>query len=353
MATGYRGTYVIAWSQVSVEYDPGDGAEIAIGFSFRWTGQAVRMDGPPAVLALGAAEGQARLHARARRVARRIIPSPVAEEPLPGEARGDAHPPNSFVVTDGRRRYPILLAGADAGAGPLLLCEDGVPPAGELLRVVQVTGPGERMRGDDAPFAAGRITGIAEGALIRTPGGLRRVETLAAGDPVSTRDGAERPLRWVGRQRISGARMLALPQVRPVCIRAGALGAGLPARDLRLAPDHRLLLRGPQAEALFGTPEVLIAARDLIDDQGVGVARGLRETCYVHLLFDGPQLIWADGAGCESLDAADAEPGLFDAAGRAALGHLQPGLAGSAPPPRRVLAAWEAAVLRHGLRPAH
>lgn len=333
MATSFRGAYVIAWSQVSVEYDPGDGAEISIGLSFRWTGRAVRMDGPPDVLLLGLAEGQQRLQARAGRVARRVILPPAPDEAPQIPDAVHAAPHNSFVVTDGQRRYTLLLVESGPATGPLLLCEESVPPQGEILRVVEVTGPCERARMHALAAAAEPVTGFGEGTLIRTPAGLCRAENLTAGDLVSTHAG-DLPLVGIERRRVSGARMLAFPHTRPVRVRAGALGPGRPERDLLVAPGHRLLLHGPQAEALFGTPDVLVASRDLVDDRSVGTERSLRDAVYTRLLFDTPLLLWANGAGCESAGPADH------------VAHYEP-------PPARVLAGWEAAVLRHGLRPAH
>jgi len=50
----------------------------------------------------------------------------------------------------------------------------------------------------------------------------------------------------------------------PVCIRKGALGAGLPDKDLLLSQQHRLLVRSRVAERMFGTSEVLIPPPDLV-----------------------------------------------------------------------------------------
>ncbi|WP_424810493.1 Hint domain-containing protein [Roseococcus sp. YIM B11640] len=78
---------------------------------------------------------------------------------------------------------------------------------------------------------------------IATPQGGRAVETLAAGDLVLTQDGRVVPIRWVGRQSVvtvfSGGEGR-----EPVRIAAGALGQGLPARDLRVTSDHALVLDG-------------------------------------------------------------------------------------------------------------
>lgn len=80
------------------------------------------------------------------------------------------------------------------------------------------------------------------GTLIGTPGGDRPVETLAIGDPVLTADGRTVPVRWIGRQTVASLFMPATR--RPVAIAPGALGDGLPARQLRVTADHALLIDG-------------------------------------------------------------------------------------------------------------
>jgi hypothetical protein len=85
------------------------------------------------------------------------------------------------------------------------------------------------------------------GTLIATPLGNRAVERLAIGDLVLTADGRAVPIRWIGRQTIAS---LFMPgNRRPVAIAAGALGDGLPLRELRVTADHALLLDGVLANA--------------------------------------------------------------------------------------------------------
>jgi len=50
-------------------------------------------------------------------------------------------------------------------------------------------------------------------------------------------------VKWIGRQTIATRFGLA-ERILPVQIKAGALGGGLPRRDLRLTADHALLIDG-------------------------------------------------------------------------------------------------------------
>ncbi len=151
-------------------------------------------------------------------------------------------------------------------------------------------------------------TGIAcftEGTLIETSTGPRRIETLSAGDLVQTRDAGVQPLRWIGHRRVVGQGAFA-----PILLRKGTLGA---KRDLYVSPQHRLLLRGWQAELLFGDAEVLVAAKALVNDSTIRRVP-MPFVTYVHLMFDHHQIVLTEGLESESflpggyiLDALDAQ----------------------------------------------
>ena len=69
---------------------------------------------------------------------------------------------------------------------------------------------------------------------------MRAVEVLRVGDLVLTEDHGPQPLVWVGARSLGPADLAANPALQPVRIAAGALGLGLPARDLVVSPQHRL-----------------------------------------------------------------------------------------------------------------
>lgn len=152
-------------------------------------------------------------------------------------------------------------------------------------------------------------------ALIETGIGLVAAGDLAAGDLVRTRDAGLQPVRWVGRRVLTRADLDSAPHLRPIRIRAGALGAGTPSADLIVSPQHRVLVRSRIAQEMLGAPEVLVAAKQLLAVEGIAVAEDLEGVTYVHLLFDNHQVVWANGAETESL-----HPGrtALDMAGAAA-----------------------------------
>ena len=129
------------------------------------------------------------------------------------------------------------------------------------------------------------------GTLIATPDGERAAETLMPGDLVLTQDDGPQPLRWIGSRTVAATGKFA-----PIHIRAGTFGAH---RDLLVSPLHRVLIRDSLAEILFGEAEVLVAARDLINDRSVTRREG-GEVKYVHLMFDRHQVVFSEGLETES-----------------------------------------------------
>lgn len=133
---------------------------------------------------------------------------------------------------------------------------------------------------------------LARGTLIDTPMGLCPIEDLAEGDMVCTLDSGAQPIRWIGSRKTIGAGKHA-----PVRIRAGALGN---PRDLYVSQNHRMLLPGAQAELLFGTNQVLVAAKYLVNDLTIRI-EPCEEIEFFHFLFDEHQIVFAECCPTESL----------------------------------------------------
>ncbi len=144
-------------------------------------------------------------------------------------------------------------------------------------------------------------TCFTAGTLIDTQSGLRAVETLRAGDFVRTRDNGMRRVYWVGGRELSEIDLDLNPAFRPIRIRAGALGAGLPTSDLTVSPQHRVMVQSSVSQRLFGTEQVVVAAKHLIQLPGISVVRDPGAIAYWHLLFDGHELVRSNGAWTESL----------------------------------------------------
>ncbi|MEQ9694605.1 Hint domain-containing protein [Shimia sp. SDUM112013] len=147
------------------------------------------------------------------------------------------------------------------------------------------------------------------GTAILTPAGEVPVQDLKVGDKVVTRDNGLQTIRWIGKKRLSGRSLIDRPNLRPVMIRAGALGPDLPERDMMVSPNHRMLLVGAQPQLMFEEREVLAAAKHLTHFNGVHqVETGGVE--YVHFLCDNHEVVLANGAWSESF-----QPGEYSMGG--------------------------------------
>jgi hypothetical protein len=127
------------------------------------------------------------------------------------------------------------------------------------------------------------------GTRIATPAGETVVESLAIGDLVLTADGRAAPVRWVGVQVVVSFFADALRSF-PIRIAAGALGEGLPTRDLFVSPDHALMLDG-----------VLVHAGALANGTTIVRETEMAERfTYYHVELEDHSLILAEGVPAET-----------------------------------------------------
>lgn len=194
---------------------------------------------------------------------------------------------------------------------------------------------------------------FTRGTLILTAVGLVPVEDLSPGDLVRTRDNGLQPIRWCGSVRLGANALARMPRLRPIRFRAGALGQGQPTRDLVVSPQHRLLVRSRIAQRMFGSIEVLVAAKQLLDLPGVATEDQATEVEYIHLMFDSHEIIQANGAETESLYAGPMALRAISPAARAEIYCLFPELmvADYQKPPARMMPTGQQArqlAQRHG-----
>lgn len=127
------------------------------------------------------------------------------------------------------------------------------------------------------------------GTRIDTPKGPRPVEELRAGDFISDASGTPREILWTwqGNQALDNSDA----KDCPILIRAGALGAGQPSRDLVVSAQHRMMLPNgalAPAKGLTGLPRI----RPM---------RGKRAVTWYHFACHGHHVVRANGAYSESL----------------------------------------------------
>ena len=229
------------------------------------------------------------------------------------------------------------------------------PRAGDVVRDPDNPESGKIVWEEDGSFTT--FTNIeaitpacfTPGAMIETKRGLVAVETLRVGQQVLTRDNGYQKIRWIGQRKLGAAELAAHPQLQPVRIARGALGAGLPEVDMVLSPQHRMLISGSRAELLFGEAEVLAAALHMVGLPGITRAR-VSEVTYLHLMCDAHEIIRANGAWTESFQPGDRTLRGLDAPQREELFAVFPDLrsanrCGTWNAARRSLKAHEVRVL--------
>ena len=195
-------------------------------------------------------------------------------------------------------------------------------------------------------FDSTNVMCFCRGTRIATARGQVPVEELEIGDRVITRDHGYQRIRWIG----STARV-ARADIAPIVIRAGVVQN---ARDLRVSPNHRLLMKGPMVEFFIGQSEVLVAAKHLVDDLRVLRAPpGWVE--YFHILFDHHELVLSEGCWTESFHPGRVGWSTLCAETRAEIVDLFPGLDAMTgdsdiSTARYVVNRHEAAVLVNALR---
>ena len=199
----------------------------------------------------------------------------------------------------------------------------------------------EALNTDTALVEIVQVPCFGQGTRIDTPNGAVAIETLQPGDMITVRDGGTAQLKWVGQRTVAATGVN-----RPIRLKAGMLRA---REDLLLSPQHRVLLADRWAELMFGEPEVLIRAKDLVDDHMVRFASDLKEITYFHLLFDKHQIVTANGVAAESYLPGPMTLSGFDAPTQQELLALFPELEsesfGYGPAARPLLRAREAAPL--------
>ncbi len=163
----------------------------------------------------------------------------------------------------------------------------------ELTRVLNTNYNGSRTGNS---IEGTRMVCFARGTKIATPDGEKRVENLIKGDLVVTHDAGPQPIHWISSKTVP-----CMGRNAPILIPKGALGDGLPTRDLLVSRQHRVLVRSAIAQRMFGHDEVLLPSGRLIGCQGIRTYRQADSVQYWHVLLNEHHILTAEGAPAESL----------------------------------------------------
>ncbi len=146
------------------------------------------------------------------------------------------------------------------------------------------------------------------GTRIATPEGETAVESLAIGDEVLSLFHGRQRIKWIGISHYDGRFLRGNHLMLPVCIKAGALGDGVPARELRVSPGHGILAGAG-----------LVPAWRLVNGVSVTQAGSVERVSYYHIELAAHDVVFAQNCPAESyLDIGERQK-FHNAAGFEAL----------------------------------
>ncbi|MEL6464909.1 MAG: Hint domain-containing protein [Pseudomonadota bacterium] len=128
---------------------------------------------------------------------------------------------------------------------------------------------------------------------IATPNGYRPVGKLVRGDTVLSPNGEIVPVLHSVRHCVPARGSFA-----PVRLRAPHFGL---QRDIIVAPEQRLVLKGSEVEYIFGQEAVLVPARHLVNGYAAVWSDTGSTTDYVQIVLPGHEALVAAGCALESL----------------------------------------------------
>jgi hypothetical protein len=199
-------------------------------------------------------------------------PSGVA---INGFAQGDTLVLDGFTATSDTFAAGMLTLSNGTSTETLYL--PGVTP-GAVFNVTDVT----------AGTQITEVTCYARGTRIATARGEVAVEELRIGDAVPTLHAGLQKIKWIG-MRGYAAPFANHAKVLPVCLRAGALGEGVPARDLYVSPGHAICIDG-----------VLVHAARLVNGVSIIQLPRVDEVIYYHIELDNHEVIFAENCPAET-----------------------------------------------------
>jgi len=168
---------------------------------------------------------------------------------------------------------------------------------------------------------------LVNGTLIETIHGPVPVEELEVDDMIVTFDSDPQPIRMIHLRKIGSEELRQNRKLWPVCIQKGALGFGLPMRNLYVSPQHRMLYQHIRIPLMFGEDAVFVRAKSLAASfEEIYVDSSISEITYFHLVFDQHEVIYAEGAPTESFHPGPEGIAALDAEAREELFTIFPHL---------------------------
>lgn len=205
----------------------------------------------------------------------------------------------SLIGIGGITLFPRDISIFEAGGQIYFYLPDGLPPLSSATFRIDVDADTPLILPDFVPC-------FASGTRIVTRRGAVAVETIRPGDMVVATDGRQHKVLWVGSKTINLAELCDdhYRKLVPVRISAKALGARPPYDDLVVSQQHRILLRHPLTESVFGMDECLVPAVSMVGYMA-DFATDVAQVTYHHILCAEHITLLANGIEAESLFMGD------------------------------------------------
>ena len=184
-----------------------------------------------------------------------------------------------------------------------LIPDDGVSPLDITSVTIQSMTSVVFVDADDAATddKINLVICFVAGTHLTTPMGPKPVEDLTEGDLVTTRDNGDQPVVWTAETVVPQRAAEQDGRLRAIEFDPGTLAEEMPVRPIRVSRHHRVLVKSRIAERMFGTDEVLVAAKEFLRVPGFRVAKLEHDIHYHHILLPRHSVLQADGVWAESL----------------------------------------------------
>lgn len=182
-------------------------------------------------------------------------------------------------------------------ADSLVWVGNNVPPNGTVLTVTSEF----NTAGGTTPLNSDLAVCFASETLMQTNKGPVPAGKVTEAHTLRDVHGDYWPVRMRTHRTLGTAEFLDTPNHIPCCIPAGALGHGLPFRDLVVSANHGIFLKSDVARNICGIDTPMISAKFLCDFNGIHRQVEREEVTWIHFLLDHHVALDVHGIGAESL----------------------------------------------------
>ena len=178
------------------------------------------------------------------------------------------------------------------------------------------------------------MTCFTSGTFITTLTGEKPVEGLCVGDRIVTRDNGLQTIRRISRRHCDYGKLSVSPHLQPMLVTIGALGKGLPERDMLVSPNIRVLVGQDcipfDQKAVSGRRDVLVAVKRLSDNRKIRPCSVLGVS-YLMIEFNQHETVLANGCWVEAFCHGDMSDAGHGNAQRTEIQEIFPQFGSNAP----------------------